>query len=340
MKKYTDLEKDRIKLRDQVPLKTPFSMQVEVTNYCNYACTFCVHSYPGFEKSYTGRWMHMDPNLFYKMVDDLKEFPEKLKTMRLFLLGEPLMAPALADELDYLMSGGVTERVEITTNAVLLNESKARELLEVAKGHPDVLLYVRYSIETIIQERNEKLTGNPVKIEQIRENVRRFQELRDEMGLNAHVFTYAKMFSVNEEENREFQRLYQGLADEVGFDILSNNTNRENGKIDLIAGYQESAHLQIRDDLPKVCHFPFMFMQVCADGTAKACCPDYTMDTAIGNIKNESVKDIWNGEKLKNIRRIHLEHRREVIDACRFCQVLSDKESDNLDDVPVTILDN
>ena len=53
MKKYTDLQENRILLKDRVPLSTPFSLQIEVTNYCNYACAFCIHSQPDFEKKYT-----------------------------------------------------------------------------------------------------------------------------------------------------------------------------------------------------------------------------------------------------------------------------------------------
>ena len=281
----------------------------------------------------------MDPLLFKKAMDDLKEFPDKLKTVRFFLLGEPLMAPALTEELDYCMAAGVTERIEITTNATLLTPAKSKEILDVAARHPDVLLYMRYSIETIDQARNERLTRNPVKIETIRENIRAFQMLRDEMGLAAHVFTYAKMFATNEAENSEFLRLYDGLADELGFDYLSNNSNRDNGKIDFIASYPESKSIPVRNDLPAVCHYPFMFMDICADGTVKACCPDYTRDTAIGDIAKESLFDIWHGEKLKRIRRIHLEHHREDIPACRYCQGLSTKAEDNLDDVSVEVLE-
>lgn len=52
--------------------------------------------------------------------------------------------------------------------------------------------------------------------------------------------------------------------------------------------------------------------------------------------------NIWNGERLKHIRRLHLMGRRAEIPSCRNCQVLQGSRNqtvDSLDEVPPSILD-
>lgn len=336
VKKYTDLEKERIYLRDAIPLKTPFSIQVEVTNYCNYDCPFCIHSKEGWIEGYTGKYMHMDFELFKKLVNDIKEFPEKLKTFRLFLLGEPLIAPDLINELDYCFEMDISERVEITTNATLLNIELSTKILDIVAKHRNAKLYMRYSIETINQERNESLTGNKIKVSDICNNVAVFQQIRDEKGLNKKVSTFAKMFATGTEEDDLFKRMYEGNVDEVGFEYVSNLTNTE---INLADGYKESIKAPVATNMPLVCHYPFIFMAVRADGMIRTCCIDYTMDTIVGDLKKNSLKEIWNGIELKRFRKMHLDGNRSRITACKNCQCLSTKEADIIDGIPSSLLD-
>ena len=40
----------------------------------------------------------------------------------------------------------------------------------------------------------------------------------------------------------------------------------------------------------------------------------------IGNANEQSIEEIWTGEKAQEIRRIHEEGRMDEIDICRGCQ--------------------
>ena len=52
--------------------------------------------------------------------------------------------------------------------------------------------------------------------------------------------------------------------------------------------------------------------------------------TLIGDLKKEKLKDIWNGDKLKQIQLKHINKRRCEIEVCKNCTYLHTAQ-DNLD---------
>jgi len=74
----------------------------------------------------------------------------------------------------------------------------------------------------------------------------------------------------------------------------------------------------VYDDLPSetFCVFPWVHQFVDANGAVKPCCV-YDFYHDLGNIKNNSLEEIWNNEKTKSLRRKFLNG--EIHDACYKC---------------------
>jgi hypothetical protein len=53
-----------------------------------------------------------------------------------------------------------------------------------------------------------------------------------------------------------------------------------------------------------VCHEPWVGMTVLADGTVVPCCNDYAGRNPLGDLKTESLRDIWNGAEMRKLRRM------------------------------------
>ena len=51
------------------------------------------------------------------------------------------------------------------------------------------------------------------------------------------------------------------------------------------------------------CNQPYKTMMVLWDGTVVACCQTWDADEPVGNILKEGLMDIWNGKKMREIRR-------------------------------------
>ena len=67
-----------------------------------------------------------------------------------------------------------------------------------------------------------------------------------------------------------------------------------------------------------VCAPLWQRMTIRANGDVIACC-HLSNKLGIGNINESSIYDIWHGERMNEIRRIHLAGRYQEIDVCKSC---------------------
>ncbi|MDU4660257.1 MAG: SPASM domain-containing protein, partial [Clostridium butyricum] len=65
--------------------------------------------------------------------------------------------------------------------------------------------------------------------------------------------------------------------------------------------------------------------------TASICFLEWKHKMLIGNLKNQSIKDIWNGKEMFNYRKTFLLKQRRSLKACRKCGQLTHGMPDNID---------
>lgn len=83
----------RTPLGDVVPLPQPYVLYIDPCGACNLTCTFCPCN--TVKENQAERHKMMSFELFQKIVEDLKGFPEKVKVVCLFCYGEPLINPRI-----------------------------------------------------------------------------------------------------------------------------------------------------------------------------------------------------------------------------------------------------
>jgi radical SAM protein with 4Fe4S-binding SPASM domain len=69
----------------------------------------------------------------------------------------------------------------------------------------------------------------------------------------------------------------------------------------------------------EVCPFIFMYMQFNCDGTVSPCTLDWPRKVVVGNVNDESVSDIWNGDSLRELQVAMLAGKRKCINFCGAC---------------------
>jgi radical SAM protein with 4Fe4S-binding SPASM domain len=318
---YSELTKNRVWLKDKIPLATPFGLFIDPSNFCNFKCSFCPRNLPDFHH-FAGYYTHMSIDLFRKIIKDIHQFDEKLKVIRLYYLGEPLLNPNFSDMLDMVMTESITERVEITTNASLLTDKISDRILSISQSNSDVMLYMRFSIYSVLQEHNKRITKNPIDVSIIRKNIQTFQEMRDIRQIK-NVSTYAKMIdSFNSDENDMFKDCYSGIVDEVQLEEPMNWSGAENTNL-LRKEYgkknKEIERLSHKGSGRDACQYPFTTLSINSDGTVVTCCVDWSRKTIVGNVNSECLYDIWNGNALRRLRCIQLDGKRFLNEACRNC---------------------
>ena len=280
---YAQLRKDsRIDLAAAVPLPYPLTVYVEPTNRCNLSCDFCPQSLPDY-KERAGYWEHIDMALYRKVVAELAEMG--LKSLKLYFFGEPLLHPNIGEII--WLAHQACDRVELTTNGMALTEKMAQILID------SELDYLRVSIYKDIP--------HP---ENVVRNVRQLHQLRGE-GRKPYIF--AKVFT--NEEALDAWPLYHDIADQVGVEIAHTIGS-------------DFVHLASYTPDKKACPYPFYNLVVKSNGDVVPCCVAWEKSLVVGNVKEQTLTDIWRGEKLANIHRLHLAGRGQEFAACANCDVI------------------
>lgn len=58
------------------------------------------------------------------------------------------------------------------------------------------------------------------------------------------------------------------------------------------------------------------------DGQVSVCCADWSYGTIVGDLRNQSLIDIWNGDSLRHFRLLRLRGERQKIEVCADCKYL------------------
>ncbi len=318
----------RSPLSDILPLKMPLSINIEPTNLCNFKCYHCVQSFSQYEQ-FAGYKGNMDMDLYKKIVSDIKSMG-KLKCLRLFDEGEPLLNRNLPEMIELASQSNIADRIEIYTNAVLLTEEMSKKLIYSGLTH------LRISIYSVNQRMNSQITGTDFDVKDIYNNIVNFKKIRNELN-KKEPFLYIKTIdSLNNIETEAFLNTYKDIADEIAVEPLTNWNGYEGNKIT-----KNSFENNCDDwnfaviDKKEVCPYPFFTLAVKSGGDVVLCCVDWNNATIVGNLKEQSLSEIWQGEKLREMRLMHLQRRRHENPSCKYCtmpDVLP--KTDNIDNVP------
>lgn len=283
---YTQLRKDpRLDLTEVVPLPAPLTIYVEPTNRCNLSCGFCPQSLEDYEDR-TGKRQDMPLELWKKVMVEIAEL--KIKSLKLYFFGEPLLHPNIGEMV--FAAKIACDRVELTTNGMALTRKVAVSLIEAG------LDYLRISIYSDIP--------HP---ENVVRNVSYLRNLRDELGMTKPVLC-AKVFDYPEVDAA--RRNYGDIADELAVEGLHT-----------IGSEFVQISQQHRDDR-QACPYPFYNLVVKSNGDVVPCCVAWEDSLVVGNVREQTLLEIWQGEKLARIHRLHLEGRRTELAACAKCDTL------------------
>ena len=337
MIKYTELKAhNRQNLRDIIPLKKPFTLLIEPSNYCNFKCIQCFQSIQS--KSYlTEHRGLMELSLYREVLRQVRAWgTEKLKVLKLSLYGEPFTNPDFCEMLRLAREADIAERIETTTNASLLTQEVCKSLVEYE------IDYVRVSVYASNQKRYEEVTSTQhANIDKIYQSLCRIQELKKQLGKDKP-FVSAKMLDTYSAENDEFLNRFKNAADEVYIDKPHNwIAHEEKSFIGSLYGKEKEEAL--KEDLSHTmseriaCPMPFTTLAVRSNGDVSPCCVDWVGGTNLGNILETPIQEIWNGETMYEFRKMQLENRRKENSSCGQCELVSNDyyTRDNIDGFPV-----
>ena len=305
----------RRNLAERLPLSAPLSIQIDPSSLCNFRCQFCPTGHPELlQQVGRGKGQVMTWALYEKLVNDIAAFPQRLKTLSLHKDGEPLLNKRLPDMVKLARDKNIADKIVILTNASLLTRETALALIQAGT---DV---VRISVEHVTSAGYKERTQVFGNYDRIVANVRALREERDR--LQASLFICAKVIDLgfSAEELEIFARDFGPVCDEVGRTTAQGWSHSE--LFDFTLGTKPAVALDGQTPLKPqriACPFPFYTLAVNANGIVSPCPDDWTLKAQVGDANVETLTDIWNGEKMRAFRLLHLRGDRRQNPACCNC---------------------
>ena len=310
---------NRTQLENVIPLETPFVVFVDPSDACNFKCRFCPTSDRDLMKAVGRPWKQLPFELFTKIADDMARFPSQVEVLRLYKDGEPLLNKRLVDMIKYAKDVGASKRIDTTTNAALLTKEKGKALADAGLDRINISLY------GVTNEHYKNFSGVKLEFERVLANVRDFYEVRG----NCEMLVKISGDTLTSEEKQMFLDHFGDHTDKIyiehimscwpEFELRGLDVNSEKG----IYG----------QDIKEVnaCAYPFYSFSINSDGRVSVCFLDWSRKMIVGDVKEQSVQEIWNGTKMRSYRKMFLEGNRKKHQTCGNCGQMSHGAPDNID---------
>ncbi len=310
----------RTPLQEVIPLTTPFVLFVDPASACNFQCTFCPTGDRELIKE-TGRFQgRMKLELFKKVIDDLADFDQPIKVLRMYKDGEPFLNNHLADMIDYAKKCGSIDYIDTTTNGSMLEPERINSVIEAGLDKLNI------SVNGMNKEQYKNFTHFDFDFDQCIKNVRLVYENKG----NCEIVIKIPNELISEKQKVEFFNVFGDYCDRIfienfapcwpEFDV------EERTGITITKGIYDQAITYT-----ETCPYIFYAMSVNADGLVSACFLDWQRKLIVGDVRSEKLRSIWNSSAFNNLRLQHLENKRSGNSVCSQCGQLTHCLPDNID---------
>lgn len=298
---------ERKRLSEVIPLETPYAAYIFPTNLCNFRCSYCGHSLgtEGMKKEYGLEMKNMSMETFQNTIDQLKEFPDKLKVISLTGHGEPLVNPRLPEMIAYAHQQKVAERIEFISNASLLTHELSERLVDAG------LDCIRISLQGLSSEKYKEVCGYNIDFDKFVGEIRYLYQYKKQCKV------YVKIMDVTLEEGEE-ELFYQMFGD------ISDRMYIEQCK-PVYSGVEQTKGIQLEEDRygrkhePRmVCPLCFYMIGVMPNGDVSPCETIYK-PYVLGNVHTDTIRNMWNGDRHLAFEKMQLEKRRMENPGCARC---------------------
>lgn len=273
--------------------KKPLSLQIELTNYCNLRCISCPRDSMKREKGY------IEFALYKKIIDDAVSIG--IKRVYLYLHGESFLHPQVIDIIKYTKQNKIG--IHIATNGSYFTNGMISKILQTGLNSSD---YITFSILGTSKDIHENIMKG-AKHDEIVENISNLVTSRECLKANGPIIE-AIFYSMpeNEHERDLFVNEWKGKVDNVR--VLSN--------ISMKFANRSELNTSIRR---KKCTKFFERMTIHLNGNVSVCYQDINASYIMGNLKNQSILDVWNSGKLVNFRKLQWANLLDEIPICATC---------------------
>lgn len=255
-------------------------MRFEVTTRCNYNCQICPRD------KITRKIETMSFELFKRLFDKIRQETSQYNTLTFPGMGEPLLDKTLDKKIEYAKKQIRNLDVLVLTNGFFLTPKRFKELENLGVNSARISFY---GLDPLSYSMMHGVNSTAL-FKQVANNLVRISQIKTSTKL---LLTLNVLDEVNGHSVEEWIRFWKDKADLIEVWRPHNWVYGRN-------------YRPIQKSKLKTCGRPFRGpLQIQVDGTVNMCCFDFDGKLTIGDLKTESLKEIFSSALYRKIAACH-----------------------------------
>ena len=290
---YLDYREKWVSLaKSQTVSDFPLLVDIELASVCNLTCPMCYTITDEFKKAVNAT--RMDFDLYKKIID---EIGGKVPAIRLSLRGEATLHTKFIECISYAKEKGIKE-VSLLTHGGKLTLPYFQKMVEAG------IDWITISIDGI-SDTYENIR-KPLKFNDLLKKIQAIKQYKDQLGLHRPVIKVQGIWPAIEKSGVDnYYKTLEPWTDLVAFNPL----------IDYLSN---DKHIEYLEHF--TCPQQYQRLVIGADGLVMKCSNDEENREQIGDIKKQTVHEIWHGEAMQKVRDQHKQTRGFMESpVCRKC---------------------
>jgi len=285
---------------DKYDKNIPKIIRIEPASLCNLKCSHCPTGTVDMKRT------SMNWSLFHNLTNSLFHYVNSIEVFVLYHGGEPLLNKAFSKMVFELKNKFPKAKIKTVSNGMLLNENISKEIIESGLDE------IEFSIDGESPEENNKIRRN-ANFEKVSCNVKGFLKIKSDLGLvfpKVYISTtqFIDVLKLNQNSSREAQPpkyLLDAFSKEIsdGHIVGFKSTYAMEWPHMVVDSELYYAVIDSKDQAVKnYCDHVENTLTIRANGDVVPCCYDLTSQKKMGNINEQGLNSIWNGEKYEALR--------------------------------------
>ncbi len=312
------------------------SAMLELTNFCNMDCDFCINSVMERKKA------HMDFDLFKRMIDEIKK-NNLVEFITFHNMGEPLLYPQILGATEYALSKDL--KLGLCTNGLLLDKTFAEEIKRMDFHKLNLII----SFQSVGYKNFERRHAKDITFDQYYEKILDFIRnvgFKCKSNISLRFWMFNNKILKDSSSYNDFESLLARICNDLKIPFDSQQVFFQ--KLKQVGNIDQLRLIQIHKNLYLELHCKYTWpglkpdqaqsgyceraliqsFGILPNGDVTLCCVDYDGKTAIGNVTKQPLMDVLQSDKAKEVIN-EFSKGNPVFDFCKQCIAQSPKNASN-----------
>jgi len=296
--------------------KSPYIYNIETTNYCNMKCVMCPRTMYMTRKN-----IWIEDELFEKLTDRVKihdqknienfwkwlesEYKQPVKEISengfyfsivsrhlvLHGFGEPFLDKKLIKRIELCTKKNIPTYFSCTPATMTVE--KAEKAMEAGLG------VLKFSLDAMDERKIQKIRGKKANFLVSINKILEILEIKKKKNLKTLLVPCMIDLATTQHDKEMHNDFLKFWSDKEVFAYIKSQDNRWL--------YENDKDLKSKSHYSKqYCEYPWLSVTVMADGKVVPCTQVSNNEIVLGNINENSLEEIWNGDKYQELRRMHV----------------------------------